>query len=437
MNEDPPRRIDQATIDQLRADHSLVAMVARRVKLRRSGRGWSGLCPFHQEKTASFTVTDEKGFYHCFGCGAHGDLFKWVQEVEGIGFRDAVLSLAGGHLTDARHPMPQAAQRERAQAPCDVVSSATAGRWIFTTSGPARGEIVELYLASRGLDPFAEFLPGCGAAIDGLRFHPACPVSSWRVHEEPGAGRMTAPAMIAPIADADGAVWGVHVTYLAGDGRSKAAFPPVQGKPRPTRKMFGRVAGNAVFLTPPESMCASFVLGANSQPPQSIPLIVGEGLESTWAYAQAFLKEPPTRTNQSPGLLGCRVVATLSLHNLQGGAVTLRDGSLPIWNVRADPEKPPFTLLDAGEVVVAVDADMKPLQRQKLQLERGTKPLVTDISGLQRAEICANLASQAWRRAGATPVRAVRPRMGCDFNDVVGATSEKSHDFNDSLRRVA
>ena len=388
-------RLDDATIERARSAQSLVGLIARRVQLRRAGRGWSGLCPFHKEKTPSFTVSDEKGFYHCFGCGAHGDAIRWLEEAEGLSFRDAVASLLGGALPDARKPFSPPERAPHTNPACsgfDVVSSSTAGRWIWRTSSPARGEIVERWLESRGLDPMFEPLPGA-AAIDQLRFHPRCPVSAWRVDADPCQALLTAPAMVAPIADAEGAVWGVHVTYLSADGRSKARLPLVQGRERPTRKMFGKVGGNAVSLAPVDAISSD------------APLVVGEGIETTWSFAQS----------RAP----CRPVATLSLENLQGGAKRLRDGSLPLWKLEADPERPPFVLSDPGDVVVLVDADMKPLKDQKVQLERGAKPVRMDLDGLKRAEICAALASQAWRRAGATSVRAVRPRMGMDFNDQI------------------
>ena len=400
-------RLDQATVERARGAQSLVSLVARRVQLRRAGRGWSGLCPFHREKTPSFTVSDEKGFYHCFGCGAHGDAIDWLQEAEGLDFRAAVQSLLGGQLPDARKGFrPQ----ERPSTSLgtngtDCVSSAHAGRWIFRTSGPARGEIVERYLESRGLDPGAQFLPGF-SAIDQLRFHPRCPVSAWRAAQAPEDAWLTAPAMVAPIADADGAVWGVHVTYLAADGRGKAALPRAQGRERPSRKVFGKVGGHAVMLVPADALCSD-ASGESACPPdrQLPPLVVGEGIETVWAFAQGFGRP-------------CRAVAALSLENLQGGAVRLRDGSLPLWNLRGDPDRAPFTLPDAGDVIVLVDADMKPLRDQKVQDRRGERPARRDISGLERAEICAALAAGAWRRAGARSVRCVRPRMGADFNDV-------------------
>src|SRR5690606_5522251 len=70
------------------------AVVRRTVRLVRRGREHTGLCPFHHEKTPSFTVNDDKGFYHCFGCGAHGDVIRFVMETGNLPFREAVERLA-------------------------------------------------------------------------------------------------------------------------------------------------------------------------------------------------------------------------------------------------------------------------------------------------------------------------------------------------------
>lgn len=81
-------------LDEIRAKVSIADVVGARVKLVRKGREYTGLCPFHNEKTPSFTVNEAKGFYHCFGCGAHGDVIKFEMEAGGLPFMDAVTKLA-------------------------------------------------------------------------------------------------------------------------------------------------------------------------------------------------------------------------------------------------------------------------------------------------------------------------------------------------------
>lgn len=82
-------------VDEIKAQASLSQVVARRVKLTRKGGEFTGQCPFHPDKTPSFTINEAKGFYHCFGCGVHGDVFDFVMRSEGIEFRDVVHRLAG------------------------------------------------------------------------------------------------------------------------------------------------------------------------------------------------------------------------------------------------------------------------------------------------------------------------------------------------------
>ena len=84
----------QKFCDELRAKISIAEVVGQKVKLTRKGREYTGLCPFHNEKTPSFTVNEAKGFYHCFGCGAHGDIIKFEMDANGLTFIDAVEKLA-------------------------------------------------------------------------------------------------------------------------------------------------------------------------------------------------------------------------------------------------------------------------------------------------------------------------------------------------------
>ncbi len=86
--------LESDTIERVRRQTSLVAVVQQFVRLQKRGRSFTGLCPFHKEKTPSFHVNDERGFYHCFGCKASGDAIRFVQEMQGLSFVEAVRELA-------------------------------------------------------------------------------------------------------------------------------------------------------------------------------------------------------------------------------------------------------------------------------------------------------------------------------------------------------
>ena len=89
------------------------------MKLIKAGREWKACCPFHQEKTPSFTVNDEKGFYHCFGCGAHGDAIRFLTDQRGLPFMDAVKELAGKAGMEVPASDPRAKERAEASAGAD------------------------------------------------------------------------------------------------------------------------------------------------------------------------------------------------------------------------------------------------------------------------------------------------------------------------------
>ncbi len=84
----------QRFLDELRTRLPIADVIGAKVKLVKKGREYQGLCPFHNEKTPSFTINEAKGFYHCFGCGAHGDIVKFEMEANGLPFMDAVQKLA-------------------------------------------------------------------------------------------------------------------------------------------------------------------------------------------------------------------------------------------------------------------------------------------------------------------------------------------------------
>ncbi|GGE04773.1 DNA primase [Polymorphobacter glacialis] len=139
-----------AFLDELRARVPLAPVVGRRVKLTRAGREWKGCCPFHNEKTPSFYVNDDKGFYHCFGCGAHGDVIKFLTEQEGLGFIDAVKQLA----SQAGMEVPSETPEARARAEVADTLQSLAGRaadWFTAQLKSPAGAAARDYLERRGV----------------------------------------------------------------------------------------------------------------------------------------------------------------------------------------------------------------------------------------------------------------------------------------------
>lgn len=100
-------------LDELRSRVNLSEVIGQRVKVTRAGREYKACCPFHHEKTPSFTINDDKQFYHCFGCGAHGDVIKFVMEHDNIGFMDALEILAAQAGLQVPKPSPQEAQKAK------------------------------------------------------------------------------------------------------------------------------------------------------------------------------------------------------------------------------------------------------------------------------------------------------------------------------------
>ena len=142
--------ISSRFLDDLRDRIGLAGVVGRRVRLTKKGREHQGLCPFHKEKTPSFTVNEDKGFYHCFGCGAHGSAFDFVMETEGLDFREAVAKLAG----EAGMEVPQDTPEERARAErkkslYDVVEAAC--KYFESQLKQSSGAAALSYLRDRGL----------------------------------------------------------------------------------------------------------------------------------------------------------------------------------------------------------------------------------------------------------------------------------------------
>jgi DNA primase len=152
-------------LDELRARTTLSAVIGPSVKLIKAGREFKACCPFHNEKTPSFTVNDEKGFYHCFGCGAHGDAIRFLTDHRGLPFMDAVKELAGKAGMEVPAPDPRERDRqERSSGLYDVMSAAQ--NWFAEQLNGVDGGEARAYLAGRGIDARTIERFGIGFAPD-------------------------------------------------------------------------------------------------------------------------------------------------------------------------------------------------------------------------------------------------------------------------------
>ncbi len=153
-------------LDELRARVTLSSVISRTTRLTKAGHEFKACCPFHNEKSPSFTVNDQKGFYHCFGCGAHGDVIRWMTDQRGLSFMDAVKELASEAGMEVPAPDPRAAkQAEQLGGLHDVMKAAQ--DWFAAMLAAPEGERARAYLATRGFDAHTVQRFGFGYAPEG------------------------------------------------------------------------------------------------------------------------------------------------------------------------------------------------------------------------------------------------------------------------------
>ncbi len=201
-------------INDIRASVNLTDVVSEYTSLARAGSEYKGCCPFHDDHTPSFYVNDENGKFNCFGCGAHGDVFQFVMDAEGVDFPTAVQRIAGGftkEVTPRRISLPKSNNVELA-------------RRIWREAQTIVGTPAALYLESRSV---GHVIDHCH---DYLRFDRLSFDGSATLH----------PAMIAAIKDENGYIQGIQRTYLNEDGTKLHA--------KDSKRSLGDVGGNAIRL---------------------------------------------------------------------------------------------------------------------------------------------------------------------------------------------
>ena len=139
-------------LEELRARLPVSDVVGKRVKLKKAGKEYKGLSPFQQEKSPSFTVNDQKGFYHDFSSGKHGNIFDFVMETEGVSFPEAVERLAGMAGMPLPAANPEAARHEQRRKTLHDVMD-LAAKYFADTLASRNGAKARGYLADRGLMP--------------------------------------------------------------------------------------------------------------------------------------------------------------------------------------------------------------------------------------------------------------------------------------------
>jgi DNA primase len=226
-------RIKQTSVDEVKAAADMVAVVSARTQLRRAGARYTGRCPFHEERTPSFSVNAADKLFYCFGCGKGGDLVSFVQETENVDFAGAIEWLASrfGVQLEYEETSPQwQAQRERRERLLNLLDQAASFYerylWESQAGGAARD-----YLAGRGLreEICREFR--LGLALGGTTLARKAIEKGFTPAELAGAGLVNrrggdyfAQRLLFPLADARGRVLGFQARKLREDDPLRAKY---------------------------------------------------------------------------------------------------------------------------------------------------------------------------------------------------------------------
>ena len=155
--------ITDHVLAELRSAVDIVQVIGEHTKLKKAGRSWKGLCPFHSERTASFTVDRDKGLYHCFGCGAGGDVIHFVRQIDRLDFPEAVESLAarfGVKIPMRASRGPRDDRREK------LLEALAAAQRFYAAQLAKPGSRAAAYLKERGVSDDATHRLGLGHAPD-------------------------------------------------------------------------------------------------------------------------------------------------------------------------------------------------------------------------------------------------------------------------------
>lgn len=229
------------SVERVKEASDIVEVISAHTDLRRSGTRFTGLCPFHDERSPSFSVDPQEKLYHCFGCGVGGDVIKFVEEKEGLTFPDAVEALADRYGVELEREQedPRAEEMRRKRARLSELLERTAAFYASFLRDSPQAKKAREYLASRGLDDeaMAKFGVGCAPSawdtvlIRGQR-------AGYSIEEIEAAGLVLRSQkgrghydrfrsrIVFPIRDARGRVQGFGARALTSDQRPKYVNSP-------------------------------------------------------------------------------------------------------------------------------------------------------------------------------------------------------------------
>lgn len=358
-------------------------------------------CPFHAENSPSFHADNRRGGYHCFGCGAHGDIFTFLKESEGLGFREAVQQLAGeagigpGGLAplsleeEAKRKARADAERERQEQVQNKYREKERRKaFAIWQAGTSFSDTpAESYLAARAITPLSPRLP--------LRFHSALPYWHDRTRAD-GEKEMfvlhEGPALLVPITGPTGTFLGVHMTYIDVErpGEKMALVCPESGKKLPSKKVRG------------SHRCGAIRLVRRQAPTR---LVIGEGIETVLSvYLAELYRSQDYRT---------QVVAQTDYWT----SVNLQH----LGGKHAETVKHPFLKTKAGRVAKVPGPGPDYSDTRALVIPDSIVEVITLMDGDSDPFTCRMVhrrAAARWAVPGRT-IKASHPGDGIDFNDLL------------------
>ncbi|HEX5955202.1 MAG TPA: DNA primase [Solirubrobacterales bacterium] len=414
-------RFTHDSVERVKEATDVVEVISAYTDLRRSGVRFTGLCPFHEERTPSFSVDPQEKLYHCFGCGVGGDVIRFVEEKEGLPFADAVESLADRYGVELEREQedPRAEEQRRKRARLSELLERTAGFYAAFLREAPQAVRARNYLAERGLgdEVLAEFGVGCAPGtwdtvlVRGQK-------AGYSVAEIEAAGLILKSQkgrghydrfrsrIVFPIRDARGRVQGFGARALLGDQKPKYVNSPESELYRKRRTLYGierarpgiAKAGRALVVEGYTDVLACHQAGIRDAVAVMGTAITPEQVKLLSAYAEEAVlaldadragREAMLRTQQvaSGKRLRLRVARMEPGQDpadvLAGGdgasATAFREAieaaeDLPVFHVRmllddADTSSPPGRDRALDEVVEVIAAMPDSITRQELMRE--------------------------------------------------------------------